>query len=396
MKPKKSYAARATLNQASIWKGRRPLLLHLDIELTERCNNNCIHCYINLPAHDVAARERELTTGEIKDLLREAARLGCLSVRFTGGEPLLRDDFEELYLFTRRLGIKVILFTNATLINTHLAEIFSLIPPLENIEVTLYGMKKSSYETVTRVPGSFEAAWHGISLLLEKSVPFVVRGVLLPPNKGEFKAFEEWASTIPWMDDPPDFSTILDLRCRSDSKEKNRLIRELRMSPDELVGILTRDRKDYVKEIREFCEKFIGPDGKNLFTCGAGDGVCIDAYGHLQPCMLVRHPDAVYHLKTGSLEDALTRFFPEVRKRKAENPAYLDRCGRCFLTGLCEQCPGRSWMEHGTLDTPVEYLCEIAHQEARYLGLLTEGEKAWEVEDWKERLSLFVNNEMVK
>jgi len=112
------------------------------MELTERCNNNCIHCCINLSENDKAARKNELTTKEIRGILIEAASLGCLTVRFTGGEPLLRDDFEELYIFARKLGLKVMLFTNARLITPHLAELFSRIPPLEKIEITLYGMKK--------------------------------------------------------------------------------------------------------------------------------------------------------------------------------------------------------------------------------------------------------------
>ena len=71
---------------------------------------------------------------------------------------------------------------------------------------------------------------------------------------------------------------------------------------------------------------------------------------------------------------------------RATNPDYLERCARCFLKGLCEQCPAKSWTEHGTLDTPVEYLCQVAHAQARYLGLLAEGEQAWEVADWRQRI----------
>ena len=71
---------------------------------------------------------------------------------------------------------------------------------------------------------------------------------------------------------------------------------------------------------------------------------------------------------------------------KATQPEYLVRCARCFLKGLCEQCPAKSWAEHGTLDTPVEYLCEIAHAEARQLGLLAEKEMGWDVKDWRERI----------
>jgi len=51
-------------------------------------------------------------------------------------------------------------------------------------------------------------------------------------------------------------------------------------------------------------------------------------------------------------------------------------------------------MEHGTLDTPVEYLCEVGHAQARYLGLLDEGEHAWEVQDWQQRLDRFIQTFM--
>ena len=84
-------------------------LRQLDIELTERCNNNCVHCCINRPANDAAAERREMTPAQVKDVLRQAVDLGCLHVRLTGGEPLLRPDFEELYLFARRLGLRVAL-----------------------------------------------------------------------------------------------------------------------------------------------------------------------------------------------------------------------------------------------------------------------------------------------
>ncbi len=57
--------------------------------------------------------------------------------------------------------------------------------------------------------------------------------------------------------------------------------------------------------------------------------------------------------------------------------------------GSCEQCPVKSWLEHGTLDTPIEYFCEIAHTQARYLRLLEDGEMPWEVRNWRERIRDF-------
>ena len=386
--PGESYVKTQVIGKTDFWKKIKPLLTRLDIELTERCNNNCIHCYINLPAQDNPAKERELSTEEFKNILKEAASLGCITVRFTGGEPLLREDFEELYIFTRRLGLKVLLFTNAALLTQPLGDLFSHIPPLEEIEVTLYGMKKSSYEAVTRTPGSFETAWRGVNLLLEKKIPFVAKGALLPSNKDEIDEFETWAATVPGMDNPPSYSMFFDLRCRRDGL-KNQLIRSLRLSPEEGLKVLTRRKDKYIKGMKEFCSKFMRPALDELFSCGAGYGGCVDAYGFFQPCMMLRHPDCVYDLREGSLKDALTNFFPKIREAEAKNPDYLNRCAKCFLRGLCEQCPAKSWMEHGTLDTPVEYFCKIAHAQARFLGLVEDGERAWEVEDWRKRISEF-------
>ena len=183
--PSSPYAAKVNASQHRLWKQRLPILGRLDLELTERCNNDCIHCSINLPAKDAEARQRELTTDAVKDILTQAASLGALSVRFTGGEPLLREDFRDLYLFARRLGLKVLLFTNARLITPELAELFARIPPLEPIEVSVYGLKKVSYEAVSRVPGSFAEFWQGVELLLTHGLPFVVKGALLPPNREE-------------------------------------------------------------------------------------------------------------------------------------------------------------------------------------------------------------------
>ncbi|MBU0493046.1 MAG: radical SAM protein [Chloroflexi bacterium] len=407
------------VDQVALWQDKKPLLGRLDMELTERCNNNCIHCCINLPAGDRAARERELSAEEVKAILAEAAALGAMQVRFTGGEPLLRPDFEELYLFARRLGMRVLIFTNARLITPHLADLLARVPPLVTMEVTVYGMRAESYEAVSRVTGSFAQFWRGVNLLLERGVPFVVKSALLPPNRGEIDEFEDWAATIPWMDKGPSYAMFLHLRNRRDSEERNQLIKRLRLSPAEGLAVLTRDREGYRKGMRKFCSRFMGPPGDRLFSCGAGHGTCIDAYGQAQMCMGLRHPDTVVDLwggvgadrdvliarvcpddprqgdHTGApLRYALTEFFPRLRELRAANPEYLHRCARCFLKGLCEQCPAKSWAEHGTLDTPVEYLCQVAHAQARELGLLGQDEHGWEVMDWRQRIARFVEPEM--
>ena len=245
---------------------------------------------------------------------------------------------------------------------------------------------------------------------------FVVKGALLPGLAGEVAEFEEWAATLPAMDKPPGYSMFFDLRGRRecggsaaeppaepqpaalpaadappalcDAERRNATIRRVRLSPADGVAFLTRDRERYVKGMREFCGKFMRPPGDALFSCGAGHGACVDAYGAVQACLPLRAPETTVSLRErpDGLRYALTEAFPRLRETKATNPEYLRRCAVCFLKGLCEQCPAKSWAESGTLDAPVEYLCEVAHEQARHLGLLERGESARLVTDRKARV----------
>jgi len=363
-----------------------PVLSVLDIELTERCNNNCVHCAICQSGTSAEAQRRELSAGEIKDLLSQSASLGALSVRFTGGEPLLRDDFEEIYMSARKLGLRVLLFTNARLITPHIARLFSRIPLLGKIEVTVYGMHEKSYEACSREKGSYAEFRRGIELLLQYNIPFVVKGLMLPSTANEIAEFEAWAGTIPWMEEKPAIATILYLRDRRDSHERNDLIKKLRPSPETHLSILQR-RACYRKETVGFCGRYGEPPGTLLFSCGAGRRPCVDPYGYLQLCLSLRHPDTVYSLKQGSLQDAIKVFIPKMREMRATNRDYIERCAVCFLKNLCDQCPAKSWTEHGTLDTPVEYFCNITHAIAEDIGLLQGSEKGWQIKNWKDRLA---------
>jgi MoaA/NifB/PqqE/SkfB family radical SAM enzyme len=403
-----TYVVRRPASHPPWRRGSRPPLGQLDIELTERCNNNCVHCCINRPANDAAARSREMPTVQIKDILHQAADLGCLTVRFTGGEPLLRSDAQDLYLYARHLGLKVLLFTNARLITLQLADLFARVPPLAAIEISVYGMHPESYEGVTRAPGSFDQFRRGVNLLLERRVPFVVKSVLLPQLTPEMDEFEAWAGTIPGMTRPPNYSMFLDRRSRRDDACKDAVIESLRPSPHDALAVLARNTTKYRRDMAQFASRFLGPPGDRLFGCGASHGMCIDAYGRAQPCIGVRAPELTVGLtpdsSPASEASALCALHPLKREKEvvslaealerfgrlcdvvATNPDYLNRCARCFLKGLCEQCPAKSWGENGTLDTPVTYLCDVAHTQARYLGWLCENEKGWEVRDWQERV----------
>ena len=117
---KKSYAVSQVLSDFPLWKKleiKRPLY-SFDFDLTARCNNNCRHCYINLPAGDVEARRgKELSLEEIDRIAGEAVSLGALWCLLSGGEPLLREDFAKIYLLLKKKGLLVSVFSPMQLLS---------------------------------------------------------------------------------------------------------------------------------------------------------------------------------------------------------------------------------------------------------------------------------------
>jgi pyruvate-formate lyase-activating enzyme len=381
----KSYVSTITKN---IGQGEETARHLLYFELTERCNNNCVHCCINRPAGDREAMAAELTTEELLDLFQQAADLNYLSVKFTGGEPLLRPDFSQLYLAARRMGLRVMFFTNGALLTPKIADMFAAVTPGELIEITLYGLSEDSYESAGRVPGNFTAAWRGIQLLQEREVPFIVKGTILPGNRQEIDDFIAWTKSNPWMEGRCEFVSDFLLRCRRDDPDKNALIRSLRLPWQESWQLLGRDLSAFVADSQDFATRLMRPWGDRLFLCSPGGGV--DARGFFNVCTYLKYSPLCYDLRQRSLREAITDFCPEILALRNSNPEYLERCARCFLNGgFCDQCPGRAWLETGAPDNPCEHYCEVAHDQARYLGLLGPQEKAWLVTDWESRLKDF-------
>ncbi len=149
------------------------------IDLTSRCNFRCVHCYVR--SND---GKRELALGEVERIFDELAAAGCLWLLITGGEPLLRLDFREIYLLAKKRGFLVNLFTNASLVTEEIAAMLSEWPPFA-VEVTLYGASAETYERVTGVPGSFQRCLDGINLLKHNNVRLRFKTMLLRINRHE-------------------------------------------------------------------------------------------------------------------------------------------------------------------------------------------------------------------
>lgn len=365
-----SFVSHDQLPDFALWKkvaGRRvPLDFYL--EITARCNNNCRHCYINLPANDPTAKRKELSAAEINDIADQAVELGALWCLLTGGEPLLRHDFMDIYLSLKRKGLLLSFFSNACLVTKEHIELFKIYPP-QYIDVTVYGVTEKTYEAVTRKPGSYAAFRKGLYLLLESGIKVKLKAVALRSNVHELPqitTFCQAHSSSIFRFDP-----LLHLRY-DQNPIRNAEIRSERLSPEEIVAIEQAD-DERAGALQKNCDSFIfqNPghhDCDHLIHCGAGNDSFVVSYdGIFRLCLDLWHPECTYDLRKGTLAEAWHEMVPRVRDMRSSNPDYLDHCRNCPIVNLCIWCPAHAHLETGVLDEMVPYFCEVAHARAQAL-----------------------------
>ena len=347
-----SYSRRLVSNE-----GAKRIPVSGTLELTFRCNNRCVHCYVNKRIDDNKEKKKELTYTEICHLLDDIAEQGCLSLLLTGGEPLVREDFPDIYLYAKKKGFLIALFTNGTLMTPSLADFLKEFPP-RSIEISLYGITERTYERVTRSPGSYEKCRKGIDLLMERSLPLTLKTVILAVNRHEFLGIKE-------------FVEGLGLAFRFDALINGRVdgrrnVAKLRIPAHEVIELdMTDERRgpEFVRLYERTCG--IKQDPGLLFRCGAGvNSFQIDPYGRLMLCILARNLS--YDLRRGSFGKGWHDFLPRIREQKLEKKS---KCVDCDLRFICDQCPGWSQLEYGEQEMPLDYLCQVAHLRAEAYGI---------------------------
>ena len=348
----------------SLWKKMedRRKVVSFDLEVTARCNNDCPHCYINLPAGDQRAKERELSLDEIRRIAGEAVSLGAVWVLLTGGEPLLREDFIDIYLLMKRMGLLVSVFTNATLIRKEHVDLFKKYPP-RDIEVSVYGATKETYEKVTRRKGSFQAFQRGLQLLQDAGIPVRLKAMALRSNWHELPEIGEFCRAR--TKDYYRFDPLLHLRFDGDPA-RNAGIRAERLTPEEIAAVERADKERF-GALEQGCRDLIVEHDENdyLFLCGAGNGNFTVSYdGKFRLCSSLWAPETLYDLRSGTLKEAWEQVVPKVRELRSTNRAFLTTCGTCPIVNLCLWCPAHAYLECGVMDTRVEYFCQVAHARA--------------------------------
>jgi len=356
----------------ALWdkKRQQPRSLYsFNIELTARCNNNCRHCYINLPVDHAAAQAQELSADEITNIADQALEMGAFWVMLTGGEPLLRPDFPEIYMLLKRKGLLVSVFTNATLVTPQHVALFQKYPP-RDIEVTLYGASQHTYERVTRLPGSYQAFTQGLDALFAAGVRVRLKAMAMRSTLADIDAIAAFGRK--YTKDYYRFDPVLHLRLDR-NEGRNLGIRQERLTPEEVVALEQADRvrREALQKDREslFIEAFKNRQDHFLFHCGLGTGNFTVGYdGTFRLCSSLCAPGTTVNLRQVTLWEAWEDFVPTVRAMQTDNTEYLDACGKCPIANLCLNCPAHAYLETGLLDSVSPYFCQVAHARAEALG----------------------------
>jgi len=375
---KPAYHSSISLPDFSLWEKikTKRALVSFDLEVTARCNNDCRHCYINLPVGDRAAKEKELSVGEIQDIAEQAVTLGAVWCLITGGEPLLRPDFAEIYMVLKRKGLLVSVFTNATLISEAHIVLFKKYPP-RDIEVTVYGVTRDTYETVTRKPGSFGRFMKGLKLLLDAGVRVRLKAMALQSNLHEQQAIARFCRSC--TKDYYRFDPQLHLRFDRDAG-RNAEIRAERLTPQQIVALEIAD-KTRMDTMRKKCdtlikEEFTHYTCDHLFHCGVGNRSFSVSYdGRFRLCSSLWAEGTTYDLRDGTLADAWFNFVPGVRDLRSRRAEFLEMCRVCPLMNLCMWCPAHAYLETGEMDAHVDYFCKVTHARAETITKKAQNQK---------------------
>ncbi len=336
------------------------------IELTERCNLRCVHCYLG--SHRYPGRldqsedgeQNELQAERWFELLSEVAEAGCLFLLITGGEPLLRRDFARIYRHARELGMLVTVFTNATLVREEHCALFAELPP-SLVEVSVYGATRATYEAVTAVPGSFEKCLAGVRRLLDSGVRVGLKTVVLTTNHHELDAMRGLADELGV---PFRFDVIVSGCVDGDPSPL-----DLRLAPERAVAVELSDETRLGQWGKHYDRLKGLPRPVGLYGCGAGVSTFyLGSRGSVFPCLMAR--SVSYDVRSGDFSSGWREVIPMIMELQAGR---METCNRCESRAFCDVCPGALAWETGAEDGHSEYLCTVGKaRDAAVAGTLRE------------------------
>lgn len=339
---------------------RLPWSVHLD--LTYRCNERCIHCYLDHEDHG------EMTTQEIKNVLDQLAEAGTLFLTFSGGEIFLRPDLFDLISYARQLHFDLSLKTNALLIDSERARKL-LALGVRHIQISIYSTDPEVHDAITKVRGSLHRSIAAIRLLQSEGLHVKIACPLMKQNLTAYRGVHTLAEElgVPYVLDltiTPKMDgdiSILPLRIPTQNLLpilQDPVLRAASDPPSDVVApMLTGSASSSGIESRAYDD----------IPCSAAHNSCyISPYADVFPC--VQMPIPAGNLRKQRFQEVWSDSATMNRVRAARE-SQLPVCSACSIRPYCERCPGLAHMEGGDLLGAYERACEMAELNARLAGV---------------------------
>ncbi len=344
----------------------RPLSVHFD--LTYRCNERCVHCYLDHDDHG------ELTTAECLKVLDDLARSGALFLTFSGGEIFLRPDLYEILAAARGLHFDISLKTNALLVTPERAARLREFG-VRRVQISVYSDIPAVHDAITKVPGSLQRTLAAIPILLEHGLQVKLACPLMQENLMAYRGVMALAEKlgIPYILD----LTITPMMDGSGGPLAHRasvssllpvlqdaLLHACKPQPGAQTASAVNDSPPaFESAVSSGIESLAYED----LPCSAGHNSCyISPYGDVFPC--VQLPQAAGNLRRENF-DEIWYHAPQLERLRAIRESQLPICSRCEIRSYCERCPGLALMEGGDLLGAYERACALAEQKARLAGV---------------------------
>jgi MoaA/NifB/PqqE/SkfB family radical SAM enzyme len=296
--------------------------------------------------------------------------MGCQAWKISGGEPMLRPDFPEIFDYITHKAIHYSLNTNGTRITTEIAR---LMTRKGRKMVALYGATAEVHDQVTRNPGSFEGMLRGLAYLREAGAHFEIQIV---PMRANFHQYDQMLALAQELSPHVRIGSSWLFLSASGSKACNAAIQNQRLAPIDVINI----DPPYPFEAFSAQKSTDGQDTLNT-TCltenTADDRLfagCIekrrdfhiDPYGHMSFCYYVKDQRLRYDLKRGSFQEGWDEFIPSLADIVHGGQEYVENCGACNQRSDCNWCAVYAYLEHGRYSAKIDYLCDIAAETRRY------------------------------
>jgi radical SAM protein with 4Fe4S-binding SPASM domain len=317
--------------------------LSVQLDLTYRCNERCIHCYLDHDDHG------EMTTAEIKGLLDQMADAGVFFLTISGGEILMRRDFFEILEHAHARTFSIKLKTNGVLIRKKEAERIRALG-VESVQISVYSHRAEVHDAITKMPGSFRQSIEAIRLLRTLGLHVTMANVLMVQNAHDYPGVRALAAE-------------LGAKCTLDPTitpmmDGDRSILELNVDKAALREVF-RDAA-LVGNVEEFCAppQGVDADALDMLPCSAGHTACyVSPYGDVYPC--VQFPLPSGNVRRTKFVD-IWRDSPQLKEVRSITLRDMPSCSQCTHGATCTRCPGLAYLE-GNMRGPSYQDCEKSY-----------------------------------